>query len=265
STPVVSRIHFELLLLNGSEFHLKCLSKNGIFVNNKYGKMSSTTILPKQCTLRFPSTDLCISFSSLINNNHNSTSRTSMENTPHHISADTSQNHRRLSSSMPIDIASLISLQSVPNVTPPQQQVIFIEASQQAQRILNHESNSNLPPLTINIPNSLSSSTGSSISAGSSTGHIIYHYESPKQNNNSFLGSSISSCSTSPKNETNESQVIVSSPIIQRISSITTDNSQHEHDNNNPKTLTKPPFSYAQLIVQAIISASDRQMTLSQI
>ncbi|CAF4362854.1 unnamed protein product, partial [Rotaria magnacalcarata] len=84
-------------------------------------------------------------------------------------SADTSQNHRRLSSSMPIDIASLISLQSVPNVTPPQQQVIFVEANQQAQRILNHESNSNLPPLTINIPNSLSSSTGSSISAGSST------------------------------------------------------------------------------------------------
>jgi hypothetical protein len=48
STSVVSRIHFELLLVNGLEFHLKCLSKNGIFINNNYTKMSSTTILPKQ-------------------------------------------------------------------------------------------------------------------------------------------------------------------------------------------------------------------------
>ncbi|CAF3987097.1 unnamed protein product, partial [Rotaria sp. Silwood1] len=69
SISVVSRIHFELLLINGNEFHLKCFSKNGIFVNNNYTKMSSTTILPKQCILRFPSTNLCISFSSLLNNN----------------------------------------------------------------------------------------------------------------------------------------------------------------------------------------------------
>jgi len=31
------------------------------------------------------------------------------------------------------------------------------------------------------------------------------------------------------------------------------------------KNGTKPPFSYAQLIVQAILSSPDKQMTLSQI
>ncbi|CAF3082531.1 unnamed protein product [Rotaria sp. Silwood2] len=264
STSVVSRIHFELLLVNGIEFHLKCLSKNGIFINNNYEKMSSTTILPKQCAIRFPSTDLCISFSSLLNNN-NSINRISGENISRHISNDTSQHQRRLSSSsssMPIDITSSVSLQSVPNITS-QQQIIFADVNQQTQQIFNHESNNSLPPLTINIPNSSSSSsssTGSSLSAGSSTGQIKFQYESPTANNNSFLGSSISSCSTSPKNEP-----IISSPIIQRISSTSIDNIQQEHDNNNSKTTTKPPFSYAQLIVQAILSASDKQMTLSQI
>jgi hypothetical protein len=48
STSVVSRIHFELILINGTDFQLKCLSKNGIFINNNYLKMSSISILPKQ-------------------------------------------------------------------------------------------------------------------------------------------------------------------------------------------------------------------------
>jgi hypothetical protein len=40
STSVVSRVHFELILVNGTDFQLKCLSKNGIFINNNYLKMS---------------------------------------------------------------------------------------------------------------------------------------------------------------------------------------------------------------------------------
>lgn len=56
-----------------------------------------------------------------------------------------------------------------------------------------------------------------------------------------------------------------SSPISQRISSNSIDSTQREHNNHSPKRYTKPPFSYAQLIVQAILSAPDKQMTLSQI
>ena len=47
-TSVVSRVHFELILINGNEFHLKCLSKNGLFINNNYTHVSSRTILPRQ-------------------------------------------------------------------------------------------------------------------------------------------------------------------------------------------------------------------------
>ncbi len=38
-----------------------------------------------------------------------------------------------------------------------------------------------------------------------------------------------------------------------------------ESEVNHIKNNRKPPFSYAQLIVQAILSAPDKQMTLSQI
>ena len=57
----------------------------------------------------------------------------------------------------------------------------------------------------------------------------------------------------------------ISSPIIQRLASSGLDLNHQDHDAGSSKTGTKPPFSYAQLIVQAILSAPDKQMTLSQI
>ncbi|CAF1254240.1 unnamed protein product [Adineta steineri] len=259
STSVVSRIHFELLLVDNIEFHLKCLSKNGIFINNNYAKMFSTTVLPKQCTLRFPSTDLCISFSSLLNtnnNNNSSISRPSTESISSQISSDTIQ--QRLSSSSSMDTTPLVSLQSVPSIKT-EQQVILVSDNHQIEGLIKEE---NLPPLSINISNSLSSEL--SFSAGSNIEQRSFQHESSTGNNHSFLGSSISSCSTSPKTEPNESQPIINSPNIQRIPSNGNDYSQQEHDNNS-KNGIKPPFSYAQLIVQAILSAPDKQMTLSQI
>lgn len=98
------------------------------------------------------------------------------------------QNQRHLSTTQ-IDITSSVSLQSVPNIALPQQQVIFVDGNYSNERMHNHEFNNNLPLLTINIPNSLSSSsTGSSFSAGSSSGHMKYQCGSPKQHSNSFLG-----------------------------------------------------------------------------
>jgi hypothetical protein len=117
----------------------------------------------KRCTLRFPSTDLYISFSSLLNN-HNSINRISSENILRHISIDTSQ--RYLSSSIPMDT----TFQSV-----PQQQVILVTT----------QSNNNLQPLSINISNSSSSP----LSNDNSTEQIKSQHESPIPTiNHSFLG-----------------------------------------------------------------------------
>ncbi|CAF4422360.1 unnamed protein product, partial [Adineta steineri] len=108
--------------------------------------MSSITTLPKQCTLRFPSTEMSISFASLINNNNNnngiSINRTSPESVSRHVSTDALQQQRlsssSSSSSIPIDTnnqstTSSLLLQSVPNVTP-QQQVILVAVNQHPQR-----------------------------------------------------------------------------------------------------------------------------------
>jgi hypothetical protein len=131
--------------------------------------MSSTAVLPKQCNLRFPSTDLCISFSSLLNN-QNSIHRTLPETISRHVSTDTSQ-----SSSIPTDITSSGSFQSVPNL-PSQQQVIFVQTK------LKQELDNHLPPLNINIPNS--SSSVSSFSDGSNHEQIKSQHESSMN----FLG-----------------------------------------------------------------------------
>lgn len=42
-------------------------------------------------------------------------------------------------------------------------------------------------------------------------------------------------------------------------------NNNNSNSNAKPKDESKPPYSYAQLIVQAVASASDRQLTLSGI
>ncbi|CAF1010458.1 unnamed protein product [Rotaria sordida] len=299
STSVVSRIHFELILVNGSDFQLRCRSKNGVFINNNYTKMSSITVLPKQCTIRFPSTDMCISFSSLINNNNinnntttnnnNTINRTSPGSVSRHVSTETLQ-HRSSSSSLssvPIDTnnpstTSSLLLQSIPNVTQQQQQqVILVAVNQHPHRTVNqvnnnnnhhhHELNNSLLPISLNIPSSSTSSINST-STIHNNGHIKIQYENPTTmnitSNTSLLSSTIPSCSTSPKipnSDITENQTLVSSPIIQRLPSLGIDNNQQDQDNINSKNSTKPPFSYAQLIVQAILSAPDKQMTLSQI
>ena len=193
---MVSRTHFELILLNGTDFQLKCLSKNGLFVNNNYLKMSSISVLPKQyddssnfflfhlnffsprCTLRFPSTDMCITFSSLINNinpNSNLVSRTSPDSLSRHVSTDTSQQQQQQqrlpSSSFPMETtnpstSSSLLLQSVPNVPPQQQQVILVAVNQHPQRTVhqannNQELNNGLPPLNLHMSNATPSTNRS--------------------------------------------------------------------------------------------------------
>jgi hypothetical protein len=76
------------------------------------------------------------------------------------------------------------SFQSVPNLPPQQQQVIFVGVNQQTQTKLKQEINNHLPPLSINIPNS-----SSSLSADSNNEQIKSQHQSPTTTmNHSFLG-----------------------------------------------------------------------------
>lgn len=268
TTSLVSRIHFEILLTSGTDFHLKCLSKNGIFMNNNFIKTMATTVLPKQCTLRFPSTELSISFSSLIN-------RPTSENVTRHVSTDSVQTRLPSHSiETPIHQSSSAPL-LLPTTSNPQQQVILVgvqnhHSTSQPQQI---ETTSTLPSICTNISNISSTISANrnlvsnkSPQENSTTLNVTTSNHHSSAHSNSIVGSS---CSTSPKpmnNEINENHAFVSSPVIHhRLPAVGLENNSIDQDANQSKNGTKPPFSYAQLIVQAILSAPDKQMTLSQI
>lgn len=132
-----------------------------------------------RCTLRFPSTDICVSFISLLNNTA-SNHRISTENLSRHSSIDTSQ--RSVSSFTPMEI---VPSQSVSH--PPEQQVIYLGVNQQTQTKFEQEP---IAPLTINIPNSSLSSSSVSIDSSFSTGscheQMKYSEESSTIKHSSF-------------------------------------------------------------------------------
>ncbi|XP_049291079.1 forkhead box protein K2-like isoform X2 [Anopheles funestus] len=62
----ISRQHFTIEYCN-DEFLLGCLSKNGIFINDRFLRKSAISYyLPKSCYIRFPATNVKVYFNSLI-------------------------------------------------------------------------------------------------------------------------------------------------------------------------------------------------------
>ncbi|BES99120.1 forkhead [Nesidiocoris tenuis] len=220
----ISRRHLELMFEH-PHFFLVCNGKNGVFVDGVFHRKGAPSFqLPKSCTLRFPSTNIRLSFQSIVD-----------EQAP------------------PMNV----KVQRAP-----------------------------LPPLRINIPDSDSNFTSP---FPSPTGTI----------------SAANSCPASPRggqgsrhNVSHDLHMaaayaaVVATPVVGN--TVTVSTSHHEdrndiHDssevnvqehkvfrssngvqqadsyNSTPKDESKPPYSYAQLIVQAVASAPDRQLTLSGI
>lgn len=62
----ISRHHLEIYH-QSPNFYLKCISKNGIFVDGMFVRNDTEpVVLPKSCTFRFPSTTIKLAFQSLI-------------------------------------------------------------------------------------------------------------------------------------------------------------------------------------------------------
>lgn len=63
----ISRHHLEIYH-QSPHFYMKCISKNGIFVDGMFVRSDAEPIvLPRTCTFRFPSTTIKLAFQSLIN------------------------------------------------------------------------------------------------------------------------------------------------------------------------------------------------------
>ncbi|KAJ8727855.1 hypothetical protein PYW08_016240 [Mythimna loreyi] len=199
----ISRRHLELFY-DHPEFYLTCNSKNGVLVDGVFQrKGSAAMLLPRRCTLRFPSTNIRLEFQSLVEESGGGAGGSSAQMPPLRITIPTDNDGRSPAPS---------------------------------------------PTGTISAANSCPTSPRGAGSSGRRHADLglVAHYaalaDHARPNSNGTAASS--SNSDSGYGSTRDVR---------------------EREPREARDDAKPPYSYAQLIVQAVASAPDKQLTLSGI
>uniref|UniRef100_A0A3B3X5G9 Forkhead box K1 n=1 Tax=Poecilia mexicana TaxID=48701 RepID=A0A3B3X5G9_9TELE len=200
----ISRRHLQITYDEAGGFSLRCLGKNGVFVDGVFQRRGAPPLpLPRECVFRFPSTVIKIQFTSLLE----------------------VEEHREKEQPSPPPRPLL------PHISPLK--ISIPTAQQHEEHIRAFGSPLPSPTGTISVPNSCPASPRGAGSSG-------YRYG---RNVTSDLQLAAEYAAKAVSDE-------------QRVESVGGD---------SPKDESKPPYSYAQLIVQAISSAPDKQLTLSGI
>uniref|UniRef100_A0A665TKD3 Forkhead box K1 n=1 Tax=Echeneis naucrates TaxID=173247 RepID=A0A665TKD3_ECHNA len=212
----ISRRHLQITYDETSGFSLRCLGKNGVFVDGVFQRRGAPPLpLPRECVFRFPSTVIKIQFMSLLE----------------------AEEHREKEQPSPPP------RQLLPHISPLKISIPTVQQHEDHIRAFGSPLPS--PTGTISVPNSCPASPRGAGSSG-------YRYG---------------------RNVTSDLQLAVeyAAKAVSERRSI----SEHRGGGceqrgesaggDSPKDETKPPYSYAQLIVQAISSAPDKQLTLSGI
>lgn len=239
----ISRHHLEIYH-QSPHFYMKCVSKNGIFVDGLFIRSNAEPIaLPKMCTFRFPSTNIKLTFQSLINEE-------------------------------PIDL----KMAQAGNFKPPTQ------SPQPVKDTCDFRSQPQSPADTISAANSCPTSPRPSTKWHTSS-RTQPNSPQPQAHHNNTAGY----VEVLDQNLMDASEVVLDSNgnstipggvennSHQMLLTGSQNNSVYESSkpcfsqepstsqNNNKADDGKPPYSYAQLIVQAISAASDKQLTLNGI
>ncbi|XP_039289806.1 LOW QUALITY PROTEIN: forkhead box protein K1 [Nilaparvata lugens] len=231
----ISRKHLELFFEHPN-FFMVCNGKNGVFIDGVFQRKGAPALqLAKSCTFRFPSTPIRLVFQSLVDE----------ADPPLHVPPPAKQR-------------------------PP------------------------LPPLRINIPEPDANFTSPFPSPTGTISAANSCPASPRSHGPRGSGRNITSdlqmvaayaaAVAGPNSVINTVTVSTSNNLDDRNEMLIDGSSQqnddiHQNDgklfrpangcssdyNTPPKEETKPPYSYAQLIVQAVASAPDKQLTLSGI
>ncbi|KAK7075214.1 Forkhead box protein K2 [Halocaridina rubra] len=229
----ISRRHIEIYF-ESPHFYMICNGKNGVFVDGVFQRKGAPPLqLPRQCTLRFPSTNIKIQFQSLVDD---------LDPPPARVP---SPPKRRL---QPLKI----------NI--PEQDTTFGSPFPS-------------PTGTISAANSCPTSPRgghgglSGIKKGMNAENLVQAAYAAMEDKGEIANTV--TVSTTDELTLSVSQAYHHNGIQASIADDGYFPSPHPpdqaHSPPGAKDDSKPPYSYAQLIVQAISSASDKQLTLSGI
>ncbi|XP_022657947.1 forkhead box protein K2-like [Varroa jacobsoni] len=279
NSSFISRRHLEIFN-EGNEFYMICNGKNGVFVDGVFQRKGASPLkLPKKCVFRFPSTSIKIMFQSLFEGSsggattvHGSPAATSSAG-DHHIGtvATAAANATGLAGAAvhttvggDVQMAEVAAEQIIQTVvTEP----VVEESGNNVIAVSNHP-DEDIKPLRISIPDGHSP-------CPSPTGTISAANSCPTSPRSGSLMGSVHSVHTihpHPYRPSASGGGIVVGSLVQRVVQCTppvervvTAAALPSAVPAGPNDDQKPPYSYAQLIVQAISSAPDKQLTLSGI